>query len=151
MTSTNNSSSAYIARIQAQNIIASVAGGTRGGLGFRGSLFLGQILSILNAPPLLDTSATILPPIDLSGSVVGNGDVTLTWTNRATGIIDTLIEKNVNDGNGFVWEIITHPVLGTGNSFEFRFFNNGFFRVSSVTATGISVPSTPLYFESILS
>ena len=145
----DRSSSAYVARIRSQNIIASVANGIRGGIGFRGSLLLGQIVAILNAPPQVVTNVSILAPTDLSGSVSGNGDVVLTWTNRASGIIDTLVEKNLSDGNG--WVTINHPTLGTGNSLSVQFFNNGFFRVSSVTATGTSVPSTSLYFESVMS
>ena len=145
MTSTDNSSSAYIARIQAQNIIASVANGTRGGIGFRGSLLLAKIESILNAPPLLVVNPNILSPIDLSGSVSGNGDVELTWTNRASGIIDTQLEKDIGDG----WEIITHPVLGSSNTIAFQFFDNAYFRVSSITSEGVSLPSTALYFESL--
>ena len=143
---TDRSSKAYIAQIQAQNIIASVANGTPGGPGFRGSLLLAQILSVLNAPPLVVVNPNILSPTDLSGCVSGNGNVELTWTNRASGIIDTQLEKDIGDG----WEIIPHPVLGSSNTITFQFFDNAYFRVSSITSEGVSVPSTAFYLESVM-
>ena len=143
---TDRSSKAYIARVQSQNVIASVENRVRGGIGFLIILPLAKILSVINAPPQIDTSANILPPTNLSASVVNNGNVTLTWVNNATGIIDTLVEINT----GLNWDILTHDPLGAATSIQITFFQTGYFRVSSVTAGGISVPSEPILFQSTL-
>jgi hypothetical protein len=141
MTSTDSTSSGYISRMQARSIIASIANRTRPGPGVQSSIILGQIDSVLNAPLV----NTILPPTDFSGTVFARGNILLRWSNNATGIIDTRVEQNINDDG---WEIFNHSALGTGNSITLTFLGTGYFRVSSVTATGISVPSISLYFVS---
>jgi hypothetical protein len=148
MTSTDKSSSAYISLFQARNITASVANGTRGGSGSRGSLLLGQISSVLAAPP------AIPPPTDLSASTPqdgGSGGRTLlTWTNNASNIVDTLIETEEVNFSGVpsgVYVPYSHSVLGSANSFITVFFGNFNIRVASITAAGTSARSNTIFVQ----
>jgi len=134
---TDRSSKAYIATIQAQNIIASVANGTPGGTGFQGALTLGKIDSVINAPPEVD----IMPPTDLTYDVLdaSNNEYALIWMNVATGITDTLVELYING----VWILLDHSPLGDALCIPLVLTEDTQVRVSSVTATGTSVASDP--------
>jgi hypothetical protein len=67
--STDRSTSAYIGRVKAQNIIASVSGGTPGGIGYQDSLLLGKIISVpVDKNPVYDSSSNEVS--DASGTLI---------------------------------------------------------------------------------
>jgi hypothetical protein len=101
MTSTDNSSSAYISRTQARNLIASIANRTRAGPGVQNIVSLGQIVSVLDLPkPPAPTEL-----IFASTGTAGTYDIC--WINNAPIVIDTLIELNPGTG----WRTYAHGPL----------------------------------------
>jgi hypothetical protein len=159
MTSTNTSSSGYIAQIQANNIVASVVGNTPAGRGYQQALTLGRIISVLEAPIVEP-----VPPVEPEPPVQGIPAPTnltklnldfimkrLSWTNNATGILDTLIEVeyiNSETGNpSGAYIAFPHEVLGSASSFIADFGDYVSVRVSSITAAGTSPRSESILLE----
>jgi len=101
---TDRTSKAYIAQIQAQNIIASIANGTPGGAGSQGALNLGKINSVLNLPQPPAPTELMFAAVDVSGTY---RRYNICWVNNATEVIDTLIE--LNSGTG--WKTYEHGPL----------------------------------------
>lgn len=146
MTSTDTSTSAYIARIQGNNIVSSIVGNTPAGTGYQRAFALAKVISVLEAsivqpvqpePPV----QPIPPPTNLRFQTKAFGAVAeLIWTNNAADILDTLIEKET-DVPG-VFEPIIHEVLGSLNTYTAQVsILAGKIRVSSITAAGTSAPS----------
>ena len=129
---TDRSSKAYIATIQAKNIIASVANGTPGGAGFQGALTLGKINSVIDAPPEPTSIFLTYEIVDIS-----NGYYMLVWTPVATGITDTLIEYNYTGQ----WQTLDHDPLLDVACYEITVPTTIQLRVSSITDEGTSEPS----------
>jgi hypothetical protein len=137
---TDRSSKAYIAQIQAQNIIASVANGTPGGVGYQGALTLGKINSVIDGPPEPEPEPEPEPTsIVLTYEIVdiSNGYYMLVWTPVATSITDTLIEYTYDSQ----WETLEHSPLLDISCFDVTVPATIKFRVSSVTDEGTSEPS----------
>jgi hypothetical protein len=131
---TDRSSKAYIATIQAKNIIASVANGTPGGAGFQGALTLGKINSVIDAIPEPEPTSIALTYeiVDIS-----NGYYMLVWTPVATGITDTLIEYTYDTQ----WQTLPHDPLLDVACYDVTVIATIKFRVSSITDEGTSEPS----------
>lgn len=129
---TDRSSKAYIATIQAKNIIASVANGTPGGAGFQGALTLGKINSVIDAPPEPTSIVLTYEIVDIS-----NGYYMLVWTPVATGITDTLIEYTYDTQ----WQTLAHDPLLDVACYDVTVPATLKFRVSSITDEGTSEPS----------
>jgi hypothetical protein len=131
---TDRSSKAYIATIQARNIIASVANGTPGGAGFQGALTLGKINSVIDGSSAPESTSIVLTyeVVDIS-----NGYYMLVWTPVATDITDTLIEYTYDSQ----WQTLDHDPLLDVACYDVTVPSTIKFRVSSVTDEGTSEPS----------
>lgn len=139
MTSTDTSTSAYIARIQGDNIVAAVVGNTPAGKGYQRTFALAKIISVLETgPPPPPTNLNLVGAVDVSG-----GRARINWTNNITNVADTIIE--INPGTG--WSIYPHTPLLNANTILLTGLTGGVqVRVSTLSPqNNTSVPSNIIF------
>ena len=139
MTSADNSSSAYIARVQGETIVAAVVGNTPPGKGYQRSFQLGRTMVILESgPPPAPTNLNLVGLVDASA-----GQARISWTNNITTVSDTIIEFNSGTG----WSVYPHTPMLNANTIMLTGLSGGIqVRISTLSpGNNISVPSNVIF------
>jgi hypothetical protein len=135
MSNSDTSSRAYISRIQAQNITATVASGGRGSNSGSFTSFLSTILGSIQS--VIDPPASPPETPTLFGAIYDDTSITLSWNNvgNVTGTIIDILSGSTTTST---------EITGSGNTKTITGLNaNTLYsvRVSSFNAVGPSVPT----------